>query len=125
MYNNKQNNKNWIKYIQTARTKLHLSDEEYISILLSAGIDSATQITTQSQFITIKKALTSLGFQPSSLQLALITKAKKVLGNSWKQRLEKFCKNKFGKSSVWHLTHKESRTVMGFLTSLEKKYGKE
>ena len=38
-------NKNWIKYIQTARRSLGLRDEEYVSILLgAAGLDSATKI---------------------------------------------------------------------------------
>lgn len=115
-------NKNWIKYIQTARRTLNLRDEEYISILLgAAGVDSATKITTEKQFLSVKKVLTSLGFQSSPLQYHIQKRAKELLGSDWKNRLSGYCKSRFSKPSIYQLTHKELRAVMGFLNSMDKR----
>lgn len=115
---------NWIKYIQTARRTLNLRDEEYISILLgAAGVDSATKIVTERQFLAVKKVLSSLGFQSSPLQYHLQKRAKELLGKDWKSRLAGYCKSRFGKSSIYQLTHKELRSVMGFLNGLDRREG--
>ena len=117
-------NKNWIKYIQTARRSLGLRDEEYVSILLgAAGVDSATKIVTEKQFMSVKKVLASLGFQSSPLQYHLQKRAKELLGKDWKNRLAGYCKSRFGKSSIYQLTHKELRSVMGFLNGLDTREG--
>lgn len=117
-------NKNWIKYIQTARRSLGLRDEEYVSILLgAAGVDSATKIVTEKQFMSVKKVLSSLGFQSSPLQYHLQKRAKELLGKDWKNRLAGYCKSRFGKSSIYQLTHKELRSVMGFLNGLDGREG--
>ncbi len=80
---------NWIKYIQTARRTLNLRDEEYVSILLgAAGVDSATQIVTERQFLAVKKVFASLGFQSSPLQYHLQKRAKELLGKDWKTGLQ-------------------------------------
>lgn len=117
-------NKSWIKYIQTARRSLGLRDEEYVSILLgAAGVDSATKIVTERQFLSVKKVLASLGFQSSPLQYHLQKRAKELLGKDWKNRLAGYCKSRFGKSSIYQLTHKELRSVMGFLNGLDRREG--
>lgn len=117
-------NKNWIKYIQTARRTLNLRDEEYVSILLgAAGVDSATKIVTEKQFMSVKKVFSSLGFQSSPLQYHLQKRAKELLGKDWKNRLAGYCKSRFGKSSIYQLTHKELRSVMGFLNGMDRRGG--
>ena len=115
---------NWIKYIQTARRTLNLRDEEYVSILLgAAGVDSATKIVTERQFLAVKKVIASLGFQSSPLQYHLQKRAKELLGKDWKNRLAGYCKSRFGKGSIYQLTNKELRSVMGFLNGLDKGEG--
>lgn len=115
---------NWIKYIQTARRTLNLRDEEYVSILLgAAGVDSATKIVTERQFLAVKKVLSSLGFQSSPLQCHVQKRAKELLGKDWKNRLAGYCKSRFGKSSIYQLTRKELRSVMGFLNGLDRREG--
>lgn len=113
---------NWIKYIQTARRTLNIRDEEYVSILLgAAGVDSATKIVTERQFLAVKKVFASLGFQSSPLQYHLQKRAKELLGKDWKNRLAGYCKSRFGKSSIYQLTHKELRSVVGFLNGLNRR----
>lgn len=117
-------NKNWIKYIQTARRTLNLRNEEYVSILLgAAGVDSATKIVTERQFLSVKKVLASLGFQSTPLQNHVQQRAKELLGKDWKNRLTGYCKSRFGKSSIYQLTHKELRSVMGFLNGMDRRGG--
>lgn len=115
-------NKNWVKYIQTARRFLGLSDEEYIAILLgAAGVDSSTQIQTEQQFRAVRSAFQKLGFTNSPLQGYVLDRAKKTLGKDWKKRLNGYCQNRFGKSSVYQLEHKELRAILGFLNALGDK----
>ena len=115
-------NKNWIKYIQTARNTLQLKDEEYVSILLgAAGVDSSTKIATEKQFAAVKKVFVSLGFRSSPLQFHVQKRAKEVLGKDWKNRLSGYCKSRFGTSSLHRLSGKELRSVLGFLNGLDKK----
>lgn len=112
---------NWIKYIQTARRTLNLRDEEYVSILLgAAGVDSATKIVTERQFLAVKKVFSSLGFQSSPLQYHVQKRAKEVLGKDWKNRLASYCKSRFGTSSLHRLSGKELRSILGFLNGLNK-----
>lgn len=112
---------NWIKYIQTARRTLNLRDEEYVSILLgAAGVDSATKIVTERQFLAVKKVFSSLGFQSSPLQYHVQKRAKEVLGKDWKNRLAGYCKSRFGTPSLHRLSGKELRSVLGFLNGLNK-----
>lgn len=115
---------NWIKYIQTARRSLGLRDEEYVSILLgAAGVDSATKIVTDRQFQSVRKAFASLGFQSSPLQRHIQQKARELMGGGWRGRLSGYCRSRFGKSSIYQLTHKELRSVMGFLNGMDRRGG--
>lgn len=115
---------NWIKYMQTARRSLGLRDEEYVSILLgAAGVDSATKIVTDRQFRAVRKALVSLGFQQSPLQCHIQRKARELLGDGWRERLSGYCKSRFGKSSIYQLSQKELRSVMGFLNGMDRRGG--
>ena len=118
-------NKNWVKYIQTARHFLGLSDEEYIAVLLgAAGVDSSTQIQTEQQFRAVRSAFQKLGFSNSPLQGYVLNRAKKILGRDWKNRLNGYCKIRFSKNSIYQLEHKELRAILGFLNTLESKDGK-
>ncbi len=115
-------NASWIKYIQTARRALGLTDEEYVSILLgAAGVDSATKIATDRQFQAVRRVLASLGFQAPPLQRLIQVRARELLGKDWRNRLAGYCKSRFGKGSIYQLTHKELRSVMGFLNGLDRR----
>lgn len=54
----------WIKLIHTARRQLGLDDAEYKAILLgAAGIESSKELSSETQFDEIMKALRNLGFR--------------------------------------------------------------
>lgn len=117
-------NASWIKYIQTARRSLGLTDEEYVSILLGAAcVDSATKIVTDRQFQAVRRVLASLGFQASPLQRRVQLRARELLGKDWRNRLAGYCRSRFGKNSIYQLDHKELRSVMGFLSGMDRRGG--
>ncbi len=58
----------WIRIIHVAKKQLCLDEYAYRSILASAGVSSATEITTLEQFTTIMHIFEKLGFKSDSIK---------------------------------------------------------
>ena len=60
-----QNQKSRLAIIHLAKKRLGLDEEAYRAILFGAGLDSAKDIETDSQFNSVMAAFLNLGFLPS------------------------------------------------------------
>ena len=122
----KERQKQCIRFIHVAKTKLKLSDDEYQAILQgSAGIDSAKEISNEVQFANIRKALNKAGFANTGMLNATISRAKKILGDDWKLRLESYIKLRINHLGLNACNDKELRQAMSFLSTIERAQAKE
>ncbi len=55
--------KAWIKHIHAVKNELKLSDEQYRSVLLAAGLGSSREIRARYQYREIMRAFAKLGYR--------------------------------------------------------------
>lgn len=125
-----------IGLIHMQKSAACLTDEEYRAIIAgSTGRESCVYCSIQ-ELLAIHRDLNAVlikqgkkGFTfyskqrpsgKSSIQDAVIARAKKVLGESWEERLKGFLQ-KLNKTSVYKCTDKEVRQIMGWISTVERK----
>jgi hypothetical protein len=117
-----------------------IADEAYRALLSgAAGVDSAKNIKSQTQYNRVIKALSNLlvaqgktpygRFLPQKhfFEKAVYAKAKRILGSNWQERLTGYLK-RLNKTSLADCNEWELRQIMGFLSTVERSgdnYGKE
>ena len=137
MQKKKTNRSRLIAMIHTMKTTARLSEDEYRLILSGAtGKESCKDCSMKELFAVFddmnivlqkkgeKKFFFKWEHQQSTMQDAVIARAKKVLGESWEERLKGFLQ-KLNKTSVYKCTDNEVRQIMGWISSVAKKEGYE
>lgn len=125
-----------IGMIHIQKSAAKLTDEEYRALVTGATEkQSCSECSIQELFaihrdlnaVLIKQGQKGFTFYRNSkpkggatIQDAVIARAKKVLGESWEERLKGFLQ-KLNKTSVYKCTDKEVRQIMGWISSVAKK----
>ena len=60
-------------------------------------------------------------WEQPTLKDAVIARAKKILGEDWQNRLDSFSQTRFSKAKYILCTNAELRSIMAFLTNVERK----
>lgn len=121
--------------IHMQKSAAQLTNEEYRLILSGAtGKQSCSDCSIQELFavhkdlnaVLIKQGKKGFVFfrnpmpkGKSTIQEAVISRAKKVLGDTWKERLEGFLQ-KINRTSLRSCTEKEIRQIMGWISTVER-----
>lgn len=134
MSNQKSNRTRLISLIHAQKNAAVLDDETYRIIVNGAtGKDSCSDCTMQELkniFVDLNSVLCKQGkrtfsfyqrWEPPSLSDAVTARAKKILGEDWRNRLDSFSQSKFGKKSFRCCDNSELRRMMAFLTTLERR----
>ena len=130
----KSNRSRLISLIHAQKNSCGLDDATYrIIVNGSTGKDSCADCSMK-ELKTIFDDLNSILFKQGkdtffyrprwenpSMSDAVVARAKKILGNDWKGRLDSFVMTKFSKKTYKECDTSELRIVMAFLTNIERK----
>ena len=124
-----------IGMIHMQKSAAQLTDEEYRLIISGAtGKQSCSDCNIKELFaihydlnaVLIKQGKKGFVFYRNprpkgntTIQDAVVAKAKKVLGDNWNERLDGFLK-KLNRTSLKSCTDKEIRQIMGWISSTER-----
>lgn len=127
-----------IGMIHMQKSAAQLTDDEYRLILTSAtGKQSCSDCSIQELFavhkdlnaVLIKQGKKGFVFYrnpnrkgKSTVQDAVIARAKAVLGDNWKERLDGYIQ-KINRTSIYKCSAKEIRQIMAWISSTEKRKG--
>lgn len=125
-----------IGMIHMQKSAAHITDDGYRLILMGAtGKLTCTECSLKELFAVHKDLNTLLVKQGQkafifhrrpnhsnkpTIQNAVVAKAKKVLGENWKERLDGFL-HKLNKTSVKDCTENEIRRIMGWISTTERR----
>ena len=125
-----------IGMIHMQKSAAHITDDGYRLILIGAtGKMTCTECSIKELFAVHKDLNTLLVKQGQkafifnripkhsnkpTIQNAVVAKAKKVLGQNWKERLDGFLQ-KLNKTSVKDCTENEIRRIMGWISTTERR----
>lgn len=125
-----------IGMIHMQKTAAHITDDGYRLILMgAAGKLSCSECSLKELFavhkdlntLLVKQGQKAFVFHRSpkhsnkpTIQNAVVAKAKKVLGQNWKERLDGFLQ-KLNKTSVKDCTENEIRRIMGWISTTERR----
>lgn len=130
----KTNRTRLISLIHAQKNSAALDVETYRLIISGAtGKQSCTDCTMQELktiFSDLNEVLTKQGkqtfryypkWESPSLLDAVVARAQNTLGTEWKNRLNSFVQNKFKKNTYTKCSSNELRSVMAFLTKIERR----
>lgn len=130
----KTNRTRLISLIHAQKNSAALDDETYRLIIAGAtGKQSCTDCSMQElktvfadlNAVLLKQGNQTFSFYPKwenpSLLDAVAARAKNTLGTEWKNRLNSFVQNKFKKDTYTKCSSNELRSVMAFLTKVERR----
>lgn len=125
-----------IGLIHMQKSAAQLSDEDYRLIVAGAtGKQSCSECNNQELFaihndlnaVLIKQGKkrfvfhrTPLPKKKNTIQDAVLYRAKRVLGDNWKERLDGYLQ-KINKTSVYSCSNTEIRQIMGWISTVEKR----
>lgn len=125
-----------IGMIHMQKSAAQLTDDEYRLILTGAtGKQTCSECSIQELFsvhkdlnaVLIKQGKKGFVFYrkprpkgEATIHTAVIARAKKVLGDNWKERLDGFL-NKLNRTSVYSCSDHEVRQIMGWISSTERR----
>ncbi|MDO5331807.1 MAG: DUF1018 domain-containing protein [Bacillota bacterium] len=125
-----------IGLIHMQKSAAQLSDEDYRLIVAGAtGKQSCSECNIQELFaihndlnaVLIKQGKKRFVFhrtvfpkKKNTIQDAVLYRAKRVLGDNWKERLDGYLQ-KINKTSVYSCSNTEIRQIMGWISTVEKR----
>ena len=131
---NRSNRNRLISKIHAQKNAAGLDDTTYRLIISGAsGKQSCTecsmkelkQIFTDLNSILEKQGKQTFRYYPRweqpTLKDAVTARAKKILGEDWKNRLDSFSQTRFSKAKYILCTNAELRSIMAFLTNVERR----
>lgn len=131
---NRSNRSRLISKIHAQKNAAELDDATYRLIISGAsGKQSCTecsmkelnQIFTDLNSILEKQGKQTFRYYPRweqpTLKDAVTARAKKILGEDWQNRLDSFSQTRFSKAKYILCTNAELRSIMAFLTNVERK----
>ena len=131
--NNSSNRNHLISLIHAQKNAAHLDDTSYRAIVFGAtGNESCSECTGQqlkAVFDDLNIVLEKQNKRPFRFYRkkekpvmldAVIARAKKTLGNDWKNRLDGFCQSKLSKQHYTDCDQNELRRIMAFLSRVGK-----
>lgn len=132
--NQKSNRSRLISLIHAQKNAAGFDDSMYrIIIAQKTGKESCSKCTMQELkliFESLNTVLQTLGkntfvyyprWEQPSLKDAVTARAKKLLGEDWQNRLDSFSQTRFSKAKYILCTNAELRSIMAFLTNVERK----
>ena len=131
---NKSNRSRLISLIHAQKNAAALDDPTYRLIISGAtGKQSCTDCTMQELkvvFTDLNSVLEKQGrqtfryyprWEQPTLKDAVAARARKILGKDWQNRLDSFAQTRFSKAKYILCTNAELRSIMAFLTNVERK----
>lgn len=131
---NRTNRSRLISLIHAQKNSAGLDEETYRLIISGAsGKQSCTecsmkelkQIFTDLNSVLEKQGKQTFRYYPRweqpTLKDAVTARAKKILGEEWQNRLDSFSQTRFSKAKYILCTNAELRSIMAFLTNVERK----
>lgn len=125
-----------IGMIHMQKSAAHITDDGYRLILMGAtGKLTCSECSIKELFavhkdlntLLVKQGQKAFVFHGSpnhsnkkTIQNAVVARAKKVLGENWKERLDGFLQ-KLNKTSVKDCTENEVRRIMGWISTTERR----
>ena len=131
---NKTNRSRLISLIHAQKNSAGLDEETYRLIVSGAtgkhscsecSMKELKEIFSDLNSVLSKQGKECYSFYPRwenpSMCDAVTARAKKLLGKDWKNRLDSFSQTRFSKAKYILCTNAELRSIMAFLTNLERK----
>ena len=125
-----------IGMIHMQKSAAQLTNDEYRLILMGAAGKLTCSECSLKELFAVHKDLNTLLVKQGqkafifhrgpnhsnkpTIQNAVVVKAKKVLGENWKERLDGFL-HKLNKTSVKDCTENEIRRIMGWISTTERR----
>ncbi|MBO7612480.1 MAG: DUF1018 domain-containing protein [Treponema sp.] len=130
----RSNRSRLISKIHAQKNAAGLDDATYrIIIAQKTGKESCSECNMQELktiFENLNIVLQTLGkqtfryyprWEQPTLKDAVTARAKKILGEDWQNRLDSFSQTRFSKAKYILCTNAELRSIMAFLTNVERK----
>ena len=130
----KSNRSRLISLIHAQKSQAGLDDETYRLIISGAtGKQTCTECSMKELklvFRDLNSVLSKQGkqtytfrsyWETPTIQDAVTSRAKRILGDDWKGRLDRFADARFQKSAYTECDDSERRSIMAFLTNMERR----